>query len=163
MPNAYILLAIGLVIGFAIALVIYLAKRNSAFKMISQSNQIAENIKKNAQTEADNEKKAALLEAREEWFKQKRILDEEVKERQRELRLQEKKYNERLSSLDKRLDSLDKKENSLSEQERKLKSKEDDIQQRKTEYEAVLNEQKQKLAEVAGLSREEAWNACARN
>jgi hypothetical protein len=48
------------------------------------------------------------LEAREEWFKQKRILDEEVKERQKNCDTR-KKYNERLSSLDKRLDSLDKK------------------------------------------------------
>jgi hypothetical protein len=40
------------------------------------------------------------LEAREEWLN-KTILDEEIKERQKELRTQEKKYTERLSSLDK--------------------------------------------------------------
>ncbi|HQB97717.1 MAG TPA: Rnase Y domain-containing protein, partial [Candidatus Cloacimonadota bacterium] len=156
MFSPYIALAIGLVLGFVVALVIYLIKRASAFKLVSQATEIAENIKKDAQIDAENQKKSALLEAREEWFKQKRILDEEVKERQRELRAQEKKYNERLGSLDKRLDSLDKKENSLSEQERKLKIKEDELHQKKTEYEEILTEQKAKLSEVAGLSREEA-------
>lgn len=156
MPNAYIASAIGFALGFIVALLIYLIKRNSAFKVVSQATEIAENIKREAKAEAEAAKKAALVEAREEWFKQKRILDEEVKERQRELRAQEKKYNERLSSLDKRLDSLDKKENSLSEQERKLKTKEDEFQQKKQEFEIILEEQKRKLAEVAGLSREEA-------
>ncbi|MCB5266538.1 MAG: ribonuclease Y [Candidatus Cloacimonetes bacterium] len=156
MNNPYILGVLGLVLGFVIALVIYFIRRNSSFKLISQANEIADNIKRDAKTEAETSKKEALLEAREEWFKQKRILDEEVKERQRELRSQEKKYNERLGSLDKRLDSLDKKENSLSEQERKLKSKEDELQEKTKEYEHILSEQKNKLAEVAGLTREEA-------
>ncbi len=156
MQIAYIASAIAFVVGFLFALVIYLIKRSTAFRMVSQATEIAENIKRDASKEADVAKKAALVEAREEWFKQKRIFDEEVKERQRELRTQEKKYNERLGSLDKRLDSLDKKENNLSEQERKLKGKEDELQHKKQESENIITEQKRKLAEVAGLSREEA-------
>ncbi len=154
--NPIIALIIGVVGGFAIALIIYFIKRNTAFKLISQSTKIAEELEKNAKIEAENAKKAALLEAREEWIKQKRLLDEEIKERQKELRLEEKKYNERLSSLDKRLDSLDKKENALAEQERKLKSKEEELLNKKNEFDAIIVEQKNKLAEIAGLSREEA-------
>ena len=154
--NPIITLIIGVVGGFAIALIIYFIKRNTAFKLISQSTKIAEELEKNAKTEAENAKKAALLEAREEWIKQKRLLDEEIKEHQKELRLEEKKYNERLSSLDKRLDSLDKKETALAEQERKLKSKEEELLNKKNEYDAIIAEQKNKLAEIAGLSREEA-------
>lgn len=156
MLNACITSAIAFAVGFLLALVIYLIKRNSAFKTVSQANEIAETIKRDATKESEVAKKAALVEAREEWFKQKRIFDEEVKDRQRDLRAQEKKYNERLGSLDKRLDSLDKKENNLSEQERKLKSKEDELQQKKQESENIITEQKRKLAEVAGLSREQA-------
>ena len=154
--NPIIALIIGVAIGVAIALIIYFIKRNTAFKLISQSTKIAEELEKNAKIEAENAKKAALLEAREEWIKQKRLLDEEIKERQKELRLEEKKYNERLSSLDKRLDSLDKKENALAEQERKLKSKEEELLNKKNEFDAIIAEQKNKLAEIAGLSREEA-------
>ncbi|PKN72101.1 MAG: ribonuclease Y [Candidatus Cloacimonetes bacterium HGW-Cloacimonetes-3] len=156
MINPYLAIVIGVVIGFVIALFIYMMRRNSTFKLISQATQIAEDIKKDAKHESENAKKAALLEAREEWFKQKRIMDEEIKERQKELRVQEKKYNERLGSLDKRLDSLDKKETNLTEQERKLKSKEDELSLKKNEYEVIVAEQKNKLAEIAGLSREEA-------
>ena len=156
MQIAYIASAIAFAVGFLFALVIYLIKRNSAFRAVSQATEIAESIKRDAAKEAEVAKKAALVEAREEWFKQKRIFDEEVKERQRELRAQEKKYNERLGSLDKRLDSLDKKENNLTEQEQRLKGKEDELQQKKQEFDDIITEQKRKLAEVAGLSREEA-------
>ncbi len=154
--NPILALALGVVVGFVVGIVIYLIRRNSTFKLISQASQIAEDIKKDAKQEAETAKKAAILEAREEWFKQKRIMDEEIKERQKELRIQEKKYNERLGSLDKRLDSLDKKESNLTEQERKLKSKEDELSQKKVELESTISEQKNKLAEIAGLTREEA-------
>lgn len=154
--NPIIALIIGVAGGFAIALIIYFIKRNTAFKLISQSTKIAEELEKNAKIEAENAKKAALLEAREEWIKQKRLLDEEIKERQKELRLEEKKYNERLSSLDKRLDSLDKKETALAEQEKKLRNKEEELLNKKNEFDAIIAEQKNKLAEIAGLSREEA-------
>lgn len=154
--NPILALALGVVVGFVVGIVIYLIRRNSTFKLISQASQIAEDIKKDAKQEAETAKKAAIIEAREEWFKQKRIMDEEIKERQKELRIQEKKYNERLGSLDKRLDSLDKKESNLTEQERKLKSKEDELSQKKVELESTISEQKNKLAEIAGLTREEA-------
>ena len=154
--NPTLALVIGALIGFVIALVVYIIRRNSTFKLISQSSQIAEDIKKDAKKEAENAKKTAMLEAREEWFKQKRIMDEEIKERQKELRVQEKKYNERLGTLDKRLDSLDLKENNLSEQEKKLKSKEDELSIKKADYETIIAEQKSKLAEISGLTREEA-------
>ncbi|MDD3235996.1 MAG: ribonuclease Y [Candidatus Cloacimonetes bacterium] len=154
--NPTLALVIGALIGFVIALVVYIIRRNSTFKLISQSSQIAEDIKKDAKKEAENAKKTAMLEAKEEWFKQKRIMDEEIKERQKELRVQEKKYNERLGTLDKRLDSLDLKENNLSEQEKKLKSKEDELSIKKADYETIIAEQKSKLAEISGLTREEA-------
>jgi len=148
--------AIGVALGFAIALVIYLIQRNTSFKLVSQAKQIAEKIEQEAKKDAETAKKAALLEAREEWFKQKRILEEEIKERQKELRIQEKKYNERLGSLDKRLDSLDKKENSLTEQEKKVKLKEEELAKKQVECQELIVKQKERLCEIAGLSREEA-------
>lgn len=158
MPDTKLLIAaaIGTILGFAVAIVIYLIRRNSSFRMISQAQKIADDIKLSAKTDAETAKKAALLEARDEWFKQKRVMEEEIKERQRELRVQEKKYNERLGSLDKRLDSLDKKESNLSEQERKLKQAEEDVNRKGTEIEKLINEQRSRLSEIAGLSREEA-------
>lgn len=151
-----IALALGVLVGFGLALLIYLIRRGTTFKMISQAKDIVEELKRNAKTEIENAKKAAVLEGRDEWFKQKRGMEDEIRERQKELRIQEKKYNERLVSLDKRLDSLDKKENNLSDQERKLKQKEEDLQRRNADVEKIISEQTKRLSEIAGLTREEA-------
>lgn len=150
--------AIGLVLGFLIALVIYLIKRNSAFRLVSGAKEIAAEIRESAQTDIETTKKAVILEAKDEWFEQKKVLEDEIKERQKELRFQEKKFNERLSSLDKRLESMDKKEANMVEQEKRLKHKEEDISRKNKEAENLIGEQRTKLSEIAGLSREEALN-----
>ena len=154
--STYIVAALGLAAGFAIALVIYLIQRNGAFRMIAHSKEIVEEIKTKAKDEAESLRKTATIEAKEEWFKQKRNMEEEIKERQKELRFQEKKYNERLGTLDKRLESLDKKENTLTDQELKTRKKEEELGAKLQESEAVLLAQKNKLTEIAGISREEA-------
>lgn len=158
MPRPLIMLVMGIVGGFIIALIIYLIRRHSTFRLISQARQIAEEIKKTARSEIETAKKAAILEAKDEWFKQKRVLEDEIKDRQRELRIQEKKYNDRIGSLDKRLDALDKKETNLSNQERKLKSLEEEIKQKRQESDNLINEQRTKLSQIAGMSRDEAVN-----
>ncbi len=150
------MLAVGFAVGLLIALIIYLIRRSTSFRMISHAKEIAEEIKTSARAEIETSAKAAVLEAKDDWFKQKKVMEDEIKERQKELRVQEKKYNERLGSLDKRLDSLDKKESNLSEQEKKLKGKEDELAHKSQESDRIIGEQRSKLAEIAGLSREEA-------
>ncbi|MBP7205903.1 MAG: ribonuclease Y [Candidatus Cloacimonetes bacterium] len=156
MPNVWIMAAIGLVLGFLIALVIYLIKRNSAFHLISGAKKIAEEIRESAKTDIETSRKAAILEAKDEWFKQKKILEDEIKDRQKELRFQEKKYNDRISSLDKRLEAMDKKEANMVEQEKHLKHRDEEINRRTQEAELIIIEQRAKLSEISGLSREEA-------
>ncbi len=146
----------GLLAGLLLALIFYLLRRKTTFHFISQAKQIAEEIKISAKNEIETARKAAVLEAKDDWFKQKRVMEDEIKDRQKELRVQEKKYSDRLASLDKRLDALDKKETNLGEQERKLKNKEEDLSRKSLETERLINEQRAKLSEIAGLSREQA-------
>ena len=156
--NIYLYMLAGAAIGFGLALVIYIIQRNTAFRTISGAKSIAEEITSKAKLDAESAKKAAIIEARDEWFKQRKVMESEIKDRQRELRDQEKKYNDRLSSLDKRLDSLDKKENNLTDQEKKLKRKEEELSSRQTEVDALLQAQRDKLQEIAGITRDEALN-----
>ncbi len=149
-------LGAGLLGGLIIAFLIYLIRRSTTFRFISQAKQIAEEIKESGRSEVEGIKKAAILEAKDEWFKQKRVLEDEIKDRQKELRIQEKKYGDRLASLDKRLDALDKKETNLGEQERRLKNREEDISRKNLECERIIGEQRARLTEIAGLSREDA-------
>jgi len=151
-----LMLGLGLIAGLVVALIIYLLRRSTTFRFISQAKQIAEEIKDTARSEIETARKAAVLEAKDEWFKQKRTMEDEIKERQKELRIQEKKYGDRLASLDKRLDALDKKESNLTDQEKRLKNRDEDLSRRNQDLERAIAEQQKRLTEIAGLSREEA-------
>lgn len=149
-------IAIGIIIGIIIMGIVYFALRNKAFSLISNQKVIADKIIKDAEDKAKTLKKEKILEGKEEWFQQKKILEEEIKERQRELRKLEKASNDRLTSLDRRLESLEKKEISLTQLEKKNRKFEDTLEKRAEEIEILIDEQVKKLEEIAGMTHEDA-------
>ena len=154
---------IGMIIGVLIAYIYYINKKTTTFHEISQTKKIVSDMVEGAKKEGDALRKKALLDGKEEWFKiqknyEKDIKDRQndIKERQNELRNLEKKFNEQMMSLEKRLNNLDKKEQSLTEHESSLKKLESDINKKKTDLDHLIEEQKKKLLEVSGLTREQA-------
>ncbi|HPK40399.1 MAG TPA: Rnase Y domain-containing protein [Candidatus Cloacimonadota bacterium] len=57
--------AVGLVLGFLFALFIYFAKKNTAFKMIAQTEIIAKELIEDAKKESQSLKKKVVLDAKE--------------------------------------------------------------------------------------------------
>ena len=153
----YIITALcGIFLGSGVCIAIYVSRKNTAFKEISQSQQIANEIMEKAKKESDDLKKKVVLDAKDEWFKTQRTYENEIKERQKEVRNLENKFNERVNNFDKRLEVLDKKEQTLVETEKKLKTKEEFLAQKTDEVDALVAEQKKKLEDVAGLTRDQA-------
>ena len=154
---------IGVVIGVLIAYFFYLSRKTSTFHEISHAKTIAKDTVDAAKKEGDALRKKALLDGKEEWFKIQKNYENDIKERQNdikerqnELRKLENKFNERMISLEKRLDTLDKKEQTLTEQEKSLKKVEADLEKKKVEASQIVDEQKKKLLEISGLTKEEA-------
>ena len=141
-------IAIGIIIGIIIMGIVYFTLRNKAFSLISNQKVIAEKIIQEAEDSARTLKKEKVLEGKEEWFQQKKILEEEIKERQKELRKLEKASNDRLTSLDRRLESLEKKEIGLTLLEKKNRKYEETIAKRAEEVEILIDEQVKKLEEI---------------
>lgn len=146
----------GAVIGFTIAMVILFALKQKASTIISLANKEAEKVVEEIRQEAILEKKAAVIEAKDEWYKTRRVHEEEIKERKKEIRILEKKFNERLSVLDKRLEGLDKKELKLNEIEEKNKIRETELELKKQQVNELIIQQEEKLCSIAQLTREEA-------
>ncbi len=147
---------IGLVLGFGISFALYVIKKNTAFKEISQTEEIAKDIIEKAKKESEDLKKKIVLDAKEEWFKVQKGYENEIKERQKEVRNLENKFNERVNSFDKRLEVLDKKEQTLTETEKRLKQRDDQLNKKTDEIEILVNAQKKKLEEIAGMTRDQA-------
>ena len=160
----YILLPlVGIIVGLSIAYFYYLSKKETSLREITQAKTIAKEIETTAKKEGDALKKKALLDGKEEWFKIQKGYESDIKERQNdikerqnELRNLEKKFNERVTNFEKRLDTLDKKEQTLVEYEKKVKVLEAECTRKNSEADKLVIEQKKKLQEVSGYTREQA-------
>lgn len=153
-----IYIVIGLLVGTLLMGLVYLVLRKKAFSLISNQKVIAEQIIVDAEEKAKTLKKEKILEGKEDWFQQKKVLEDEIKERQKELRKLEKASNDRLTSLDRRLESLERKETGLTQLEKKNRKFEDVLDKRAEEIELLIGDQQKKLEEIAGMTHEEALN-----
>ncbi|MBN1327084.1 MAG: ribonuclease Y [Candidatus Cloacimonetes bacterium] len=148
--------AVGFALGIILALFINYLKRTADNKNILKSTELAKKIISDANHEAENLKKSAVLEAKEEWFKTQKKYEEEISSRKKELYSLEKEYNDRSLNLDKRLEGLEKRDANLQKYEKELKTRENELQNKRTELEDLIEQQNNKLSEIARLSREEA-------
>ncbi|MBN2830280.1 MAG: ribonuclease Y [Candidatus Cloacimonetes bacterium] len=154
MSIVYIL--IGLIAGLIASGILFLILKQRSKAIIFTAKDQAEKIIEDANNDLASIRKETILEAKEEWYKTKKIYEDEIKERQKELRTQENTYNERVTKLEKRIESLDKKESILQKQEATLKQLETDIEKRNIELDNLIKSQEKKLIEIAGMTREEA-------
>ena len=99
--------------------------------------------------EAEEQKRKLLLEGREAALKIRSGAEEEVKERRRDLRVQEKRHSEREKSLENRSNALERRESVIV-------SKEVSIEEAKNKAEELKEQQVKQLERIAGLSSAEA-------
>lgn len=111
----------------------------------------------------DRAKAQAEAIVREAELKQKEILlqvqlqvEQETKERRKELQQLEKRLAQREEALDRRGQQLDRRDAELDRREERLREKEAALEQRQEEYKQLVEETRQRLEQVANLTREEA-------
>ncbi len=139
---ALIALAIGLVAG-------YLYRKNGMEKKIGQTEEFVANMLEDATHKAEEKKKEALLEAKEEIIRLKSELDKEVRDRRSEVSRLERRVNQREEAFDKKLDNLEAREEALNEKYREAERLE-------AEANEMHDRQKQELERVAGMTADEA-------
>lgn len=142
-------IAIGVVLG-------YLFQVRLAKKKLESSESLADRIVDEAKKEAENIKKEAVLQAKENLFRAKSEFEKETKESKAEFETIEKKLRAKEESLDKKADQLNQKESSLENRERSIAGKESQIGDKNEKLSRLIEEQKENLEKVAGLSSEEA-------
>jgi len=109
----------------------------------------AKKILEEAEKNANSKKREMLLEAKEENQKLRQAADNEIKDRRRELSIQERRINQKEENLDKKTDSLEKKEQALNQKMKELEKKEAKIAE-------IKQQQLEILEKISGMTREEA-------
>ena len=139
---ALIALAIGLFAG-------YLYRKNGMEKKIGQTEEFCANMLEDATHKAEEKKKEAVLEAKEEIIRLKSELDKEVRDRRSEVSRLERRVNQREEAFDKKLDNLEAREEALNEKYKEAERLEAEAQE-------MYARQKDELERVAGMTSDEA-------
>ena len=144
-------LAVGTIAGF------FLRKFISEQK-ISSAKAYSEQIIENAKKEAGSWKKEAELEMKDKLLKAQSEFDVKTREERRELGDLEKRLRQREENFDKKIETVDKKEKELNQKKTGLEESEKKLKVSEENLGKLVNEQRQKLEAISGLSAENAKN-----
>jgi len=123
-----------------------------------EAAQLIEDAKRQSETQMRETEVAArekLLQARSEF--------EKISRKQRaELEAQERRLTQKSDSLDKRSDELGRRDKELSQLDRSLAGREKSVEKREGELERLLDEERTKLEQIAGLTAQQAKDELVR-
>jgi len=154
MNQTYLL--IGLIcfgVGFAIA---YWVRQQSASHKLKAAEEEVGRILNDARRQAENLIREARLEAKDRLFQMKSEFDTETRETRAELKTRERRLNQKEENLDRKSEQLEKKEREYNRREKKLARQEEKVNAREVEYEQLIEEQKQQLEKISGLTADQA-------
>ncbi len=110
----------------------------------------------NALAEAEQIKKEAALQIKDESYKLKIEAELEFKELKSALIDEEKRLNQKTDQIERKIELLDKREMDLLNREKKLSNEENNIVELRRKINSLVDEQRFKLEKISGISRDEA-------
>jgi ribonuclease Y len=134
------------VIGFILG---ELHRKKVAESAIGSATEEATRIVNQAVQTAENKKREAILEAKDEIHSLRTEADKDIKERRAEVQRQERRIIQKEEALDKKTENIEKKEETLSQ---KLK----DVDAKLQEVESIKKSQFDMLEKVSGYTKEQA-------
>jgi len=147
---------VSIVLGMVLFLFGWFARKWSSESKLMCTEKLAEKIIADARKEAETQKHAALLEAKEEWYKAKEAFDRDTQNRKAELSRLEKRFAEREANLNRKVDILEKKEAELRKKERDLAVREKSLADKDVELSRLVREETLRLEKIAGMTADEA-------
>jgi ribonuclease Y len=140
-------------VGFAIA---FWVKGLISSQKIKAAEGEASNLVIDSKRKADTLLKEADLEIKDRLFKMKNDFDAETRETRSELKKRETHLMQKEEHIDRKIEQYERKDQELHRKEKTLKKREGKIERKELEYEELIEEQKQQLEKISGLSAEQA-------
>jgi ribonuclease Y len=130
--------------------------RKRARETIAKAEEEIGRILRDAQKDAENLKKEAVLESKEKDYNLRADFEKHTRDRRQELSSLEARLSQKETGLDRRSQNIENKETELVEREKLLDQLEADTKRTRREYEEQLQEQRSRLERLAGLTAEDA-------
>jgi ribonucrease Y len=109
-----------------------------------------------AEREAENLRKSAVVAGKEELIKLRETFESEVRGRRTEVEKEEKRLGEREGTLDRKFDVLDQRDKDLSRRASDFGRREKLVADREEELKKLIAEERQRLEQMAGMSAQDA-------
>ncbi len=147
------IIVIGIVLLVVVAVVAYKfgfdGRKKADGAKIASAETKAREILDNALKTAEDKKREALLEVKEESLKTRNELEKETRERRAEMQRLERRVQQKEENLDKKIELLERREQSLTAKEENLAKQKEEV--------SKLNEQRvQELERISGLTSDQA-------
>jgi ribonuclease Y len=151
---------IAVLIGVAGAVVIGLlwgtVFRKRAAAQLDEARRNADRIVEDARKNAEARLKEADLEAKEKLLQMRSDFDRKAQERRDEMKKSEQRLQQKEENLDKKTQQMESRIAEVERRDKALGDREKKVEERENELEQLIEEQRHKLEQVAGLSAEEA-------
>lgn len=139
----------GLLLGYSIRSVF---ARRSWHRIQGQAQQTL----RNAEKQADDKVREAVLEAKDAWFRKQALYEKEAEASRRELQRLEQKMTQREDSLERKDERLDQKERDLQQRDHHLTERERQFVEEEKQLAKTLEAQTRRLEQVANMTAAEA-------
>lgn len=158
MPNSPIWVLALIVAGVAVisAWLGWFISRRLGQSKLSRADEVSKQIIRDAEKEAEIKKKEAILEAKDDLYKQKVEVERELQVKRTELQKIEKKLQEKDDDINRKVDVLQTKDRDVQNREKALVTKERALRTREEQLDALIADQNKQLERIAGMTTEEA-------
>jgi len=134
----------------------YFLRKYHAKKKVKNAEDKAKKTIETAKAEADKIRHEAELQAKDLLLKLRTEFEKETKDRRQELMILEKRLIQKEENLDRKVDIIDRKEKDVERRDRSLGDREKHLVSKEKELERLLQEEKDKLQNISGMTRDEA-------
>jgi ribonuclease Y len=134
----------------------YLIRKLHAKSKVKSAEDKARKMVEDAKTAAEKTHREAELQAKDMLLKMRAEFERETKDRRQELIVLEKRLLQKEENLDRKVDVLDRKEKDVERRDHSLSDKERQVVSKEKEIDRLLQEEKEKLQNISGMTRDEA-------
>ncbi len=138
-------LGLGILLGYGLPALIGRGR-------IGRAQAQAQETLSDARKHANNIRREARLEIKDELYELRKNFDQETRSRKEQLDAHERRLVQKESNLDKKVDLLEKKESTVGAREREINEREKKLRRKSEELDVVLEDQKRRLQDISGLT-----------
>ncbi|MBN1293935.1 MAG: ribonuclease Y [Candidatus Latescibacteria bacterium] len=151
-----VIVFVSLVAGLGFFILGWIAANKVNHAKMRSAEAYARKITEDAEREAENIKKAAILDAKDEWYRERSKFEKDTRDARQDIEKLQQELHDRERKLDKKVDILNAKERNILIKERENAAKDKALRVKTDQLSQLINTQNEKLERISGMTSDEA-------